>query len=72
MTDETDGAASEPTFLEATKLKKTGLIGDFMSFMSESKKWWLIPFLIVLGLVATVVVLGVMVPGALPWLYPLF
>lgn len=64
--------SNEPSFLEASKTQKTGLVADFMSFLGENKKWWLIPFLIVFSLVAVVVVVGALVPGAAPFIYALF
>lgn len=66
------GEPEEPTFLEAAKTQKSGLVADFMSFLGENKKWWLIPFLVVFGLVAVVVVVTTLVPGAAPFIYALF
>ncbi len=47
-----------------------GLIGDFIGFMRENAKWWLIPFLIVFLLLGAVLALGS--TGAAPFIYSLF
>ena len=47
-----------------------GLIGEFWEFLSENKKWWLAPIIIVLILIGMLVVLGG--SGAAPFIYTLF
>jgi hypothetical protein len=44
---------------------------EFLLFLSENKKWWLLPILIVLGLVGVLVVLGGG-SGLAPFIYPIF
>ena len=58
------------SFEEATRDAKVGLISDFLSFMGENKKWWLVPFLVVFGVLG--VALALMVTGAAPFLYTMF
>ena len=50
--------------------KQLTLVQEFLLFVTENKKWWLIPVLLVLGLVGLVVVLGS--TGAAPFIYTLF
>ncbi len=66
MSDDT----REKSFREATQESQKGLIGEFWAFMSENAKWWLIPFLVVFGLLGIVLVLGS--TGAAPFIYTMF
>ena len=50
--------------------KQLSIVQEFLLFITESKKWWLIPILLVLGLVGLLVVLGS--TGAAPFIYTLF
>jgi hypothetical protein len=61
---------SDKSFEQLGKEAKVGLIADFMSFMGENKKWWLLPFLIVFGLLAVLIVFAG--TGAFPFLYTMF
>lgn len=57
-------------FEEAGQEKQLSLAQEFLLFISENKKWWLIPILLVIGLVGLLVVLGS--TGAAPFIYTLF
>ena len=57
-------------FEDAGQEKQLSLVQEFVLFVTENKKWWLIPLLIVLGLVGLLVVLGS--TGAAPFIYTLF
>lgn len=48
----------------------SGLLGEFWQFLKEEKKWWLVPMLIVLGLIGVLVVLAVLFPASVPFIYP--
>ena len=54
----------------ASGAKSTGIVGEFVDFMKDNAKWWLIPFLIVFGLLAVIIVLGS--TGAAPFIYTMF
>lgn len=62
----------EPSFLEAAQHKRRGLVGDMVGFLRETRQWWMIPILIVLGLVGIVAIVVTFVPAAGPWLYSFF
>jgi hypothetical protein len=47
-----------------------GLLAEFVDFLKYNKKWWLIPILVVLGLLGVLVMLGG--TAAAPFIYPLF
>lgn len=57
-------------FEEAGQEKQLSLAQEFLLFVAENKKWWLIPILLVLGLVGLLVVLAS--TGAAPFIYTLF
>ena len=57
-------------FEEAGEEQQLTLVQEFLYFVVENKKWWLIPILLVLSLVGLLVVLGS--TGAAPFIYTLF
>lgn len=50
--------------------KPLSLVQEFMQFIVENKKWWLIPILLSFGLIGLLVVLSS--TGAAPFIYTLF
>ncbi len=58
------------TFAEAGQTTDRGLVGEFVGFMSDNAKWWMIPFVVVFGLLGSLLVLGA--SGAAPFIYALF
>jgi hypothetical protein len=66
MTDQHD----QESFEEASSSGETGLISDLFAFMAENAKWWLIPIVVVLGMLGVFLVLGA--TGATPFIYALF
>ncbi len=57
-------------FEQAGEQQQMSLAREFMLFITENKKWWLIPIVLVLGLVGLLVMLGS--TGAAPFIYTLF
>ncbi len=47
-----------------------GIVREFVQFLGENKKWWLIPILVAVGLIALLVALSAS-PLA-PLIYPIF
>ena len=58
------------SFDELKNQGRTGLISEFLYFLGQNKKWWLLPILIVMGLVGILVLLAG--TGAAPFIYTLF
>ena len=50
--------------------KQLNLLQEFSLFILENKKWWLIPILVVFGLVGVLIMFGS--TGAAPFIYTLF
>lgn len=57
-------------FEKAGQEKQLSLVQELVTFVAENKKWWLVPILLVLGLVGLLVGLGS--TGAAPFIYTLF
>jgi competence protein ComGC len=49
----------------------SGLFKEFWLFLKQEKKWWLVPMLIVMGVIGVFVVVAVLFPGVAPFIYPL-
>ncbi|HLU39137.1 MAG TPA: DUF5989 family protein [Planctomycetota bacterium] len=54
----------------AADAKSGGIVSEFIAFMKDNAKWWLIPFLVVFGLLGIVIVLAG--TGAAPFIYAMF
>jgi hypothetical protein len=46
------------------------LLREFWLFLMEEKKWWLVPLLLVMGVIGVLVILGQMYPALAPFVYP--
>ena len=57
-------------FEKAAQQKQPGLISEFIGFMKQTKKFWLLPLLIVMLLLTALVVLSS--TAAAPFIYTLF
>jgi len=55
--------------LEAAR-RRPGLLREFWDFLKHNKKWWLLPILISLVILAVLAVLGG--TGLAPFIYPVF
>jgi hypothetical protein len=51
-------------------IKQQGLITDFLAFLKEEKIWWILPLIVLLGLLALVAILGQSSPILAPFIYP--
>lgn len=57
-------------FEQASEESQPSIVSEFIYFLKENKKWWLLPILLVLGLVGLLVMLGG--TGLAPFIYTLF
>lgn len=69
-----DSGKQESEFEKAKEGKQASLLREFVDFVLDNKKWWLIPIFLVLFLFALIVVLGSTVgsTGAAPFIYTIF
>jgi hypothetical protein len=49
---------------------RQGLVAEFLQFLGHNQKWWLLPIIIVLLIVAVIAVLGQ--TAVAPFIYTLF
>jgi hypothetical protein len=57
-------------FEKAAQEKQLSLPAQFLLFLMDNKKWWLLPIVIVLGLVGLLAAVGG--TGAAPFIYTMF
>lgn len=57
-------------FEQLKNKKQASLLREFIDFIFENKKWWMIPILIVFALIGLLAVLSS--TGAAPFIYPFF
>lgn len=57
-------------FERAGQGKPISLVSELLFFLVESRKWWMTPIFIVLGLLGLLIILGS--TGAAPFIYTLF
>lgn len=50
--------------------EQPGIAAEFVAFLRENKKWWLLPILLLIGLSAILIALAS--TGAAPFIYTLF
>lgn len=55
---------------ELSEQAQPGLVAEFIDFLKENKKWWLLPILLVIGMVGLLAVFAQ--SGAAPFIYTLF
>ena len=65
-----DSGKQKSEFEKAKEEKQASLLREFVDFVLENKKWWLVPIFLVLFLFALISV--IMSTGAAPFLYPFF
>lgn len=69
-----DSGKQKSEFEKAKEGKQASLLREFVDFVLDNKKWWLIPIFLVLFLFALIVVLGATVgsTGVAPFIYTIF
>ncbi|MCY2991851.1 MAG: DUF5989 family protein [Planctomycetota bacterium] len=62
--------AEKSDFEKAAEGQSVSLVREFLQFLLENKKWWLLPIVLVLLLFGLLVVFAT--TGAAPFIYTLF
>jgi hypothetical protein len=60
----------QKSFGELKQQGRNGLVAEFVYFLGQNKKWWLLPILLVMGMVGILVLLAG--TGAAPFIYTMF
>jgi len=63
-------SAEAETFSREAAGQRPGLARELWDFLKENKKWWLIPILVALAIVAALAILGG--TGLAPFIYTVF
>ena len=69
--DQQPPTPSETAFREAHNQAQLSLAAEFLLFLRDNKKWWLLPIVVVLGVFGTLMVWAAS-SGAAPFIYSLF
>jgi len=70
MSQESESPNRQSEFEAAAQEKQMSLVQEYLLFVVENKKWWLLPILLALAFVGLLVVLGS--TGAAPFIYTVF
>ena len=68
MSDEQ--GAKDDFAAQASEEGRTSLVGEFIEFLGQNKKWWLAPIIVSMLLLGALVLLGG--TAAAPFIYTLF
>ena len=63
-------SGQQDAFQREHREKRAGLVSEYLEFLNQSKKWWLIPVVLLILLIGLLIVLGGTALG--PFIYPLF
>jgi Family of unknown function (DUF5989) len=61
---------SQNEFERHAAAKRPSFLAEFAHFLMDNKKWWMIPILVVLGLIGALLIAGG--TGVAPFIYTLF
>jgi hypothetical protein len=65
-----DPSSDKGGFEAESREKRTGLLAEFLHFLAHNKKWWLLPILLVILILAFLVLLGG--TALAPFIYTIF
>jgi hypothetical protein len=66
----TELSTPQKTFEDLDAEGRASLVSEFVYFLGQNKKWWLLPILLVIGGVGLLVLLAG--TGAAPFIYTMF
>ncbi len=58
MADEGNQQQSAEDFVQQARESRPSLVREFLDFLMHNKKWWLLPILIVMGLLVGLIFIG--------------
>ena len=67
-----DRPASPPESQPLPSAQRTGLLGEFVAYLRDNRKWWLIPIVVVTLLFGLLFALVALNPAVAPFIYTLF
>jgi hypothetical protein len=69
-TMQTNGTGPKNEFEALAQEERSSLLGEFVFFLKENKKWWLLPILLVISVLTLLTIFAG--SGAAPLIYTLF
>jgi hypothetical protein len=51
--------------------RRPGIVGELLSYLVRNKRWWLLPIVVMVGLMAVLIILG-QSSAIAPFIYTLF
>ena len=51
--------------------RRPGIVGELLSYLARNKRWWLLPIVVMVGLMAVLIILG-QSSAIAPFIYTLF
>jgi len=70
MSDESRSAEKGPSTFEQIEARNASLLGDLLAYLSQNKKWWLLPIMTTLLVVGALALLST--TAAAPFIYTFF
>jgi len=70
MQESKQDMTAQSAFEAAAPVRSSSLARQFLEFLGQNKKWWLLPIVIVFGVFAALLALGT--TAAAPFIYTLF
>ncbi len=68
----TDAPSQDPNAFEAAQsAPQLSFTAEFLLFLRDNKKWWLLPIVLILGLLSLLVIAAAST-GAAPFIYSIF
>lgn len=65
-------SAPPPPLAPLPRARRTGLVAEFVAYLRENKKWWLIPIVVMVVVFGLLFVLVALNPALAPFIYTLF
>lgn len=53
-------------------MARRNLISELFGFLKENKKWWMLPILLIFGILSALLILAASSPAVTPFIYTLF
>ena len=69
-TEPTSGDAAREEFLAKSQEKRPSLAAEVLQFVSETRKWWLLPLILALAILGALAAFGTSTAG--PFVYTFF
>lgn len=70
MTTQNEGPTNSNEFAQGAQTRRASFFSDYIYFLKNNKKWWMLPLLLILLGFGSLMILSA--TGAAPFIYTLF